>query len=137
MKDITTQILSELRAATYSHTVDTGNIREAGMMRLTGYPSITIQTLDNRNESGIGGREMLSALTYQIEVYAKNTVEGGIAIGRDTIARELAQDIDLTLRTTLLLRRTFGSLIPYDDDTSRYVLRYECAVTEADYIYRR
>lgn len=137
MKGLTDEILVALKSAIYTYPVESSNIREGGMMRLDGYPSIIVMEIDNADESLIGSREMLTGLGYQVEVYAKNQIVANVAVGRTEIARHIAIEIDAVLRTDLLLKRLNGTLIPFDDDTTRYVLRYECAVNEGDFIYRR
>lgn len=132
MIDLLPQVISVLQATNFDHPVAPSNIHEEGTMRLAGFPSITVTEIQNTDVSSIHTSEKLTRWGCQIDIYAKN-LNG---VGRRVVARRLAVQVDQALKTNMLMRRTTINTIPYDDDTTRYVLRFDCEVTDKNYIHR-
>lgn len=125
-------VLATLKAVSYDYPVAPDNIREESTMRLEGFPTITVTEIQNSDVSSIGGTEKLSTWGCQIDIYAKNM--NGVA--RRAVARRIAQQVDDALKTGMLMRRTTVTTVPYDDETARFVLRFDCQVTDKDYVHR-
>lgn len=132
MIDLIPQVLTVLKGTTFTYPVSPDNIREEGSMRLDGFPSITVTETINEDRSSIQATEKLTRWGCQVDVYAKNI---GV-VGRRVVARTIANEVDAALKTEMLMRRSSITTMPYDDDTTRYVLRFDCNVTDKAFIHR-
>lgn len=130
MIDLIPDVLATLKATRFTYPVK--SIHEEGTMRLEGFPSITVTETLNADISSIGATEKLTLWGCQVDIYAKNVG----TVGRKVVARTIGEEVNEALKTNLLMRRTTVTSLLYDDDTTRYVLRFDCNVTDQDYIHR-
>lgn len=137
MKSLTDEIITLLQEQSYSVTVK--RIQDGYSNLKPVYPIIVIHEIDNRTQMAILGKEYLSRLEYQIDIYAKDMVISGEPTLAKTIVDGIGNVVDTALQTQYGFTRTVRTRMPEGEDktVSRLTLRYSTLLDiQNDITYR-
>lgn len=137
MKSLTDEIITLLQEQSYSVTVK--RIQDGYSNLKPVYPIIVIHEIDNRTQMAILGKEYLSRLDYQIDIYAKDMVISGEPTLAKTIVDGIGNVVDTALQTQYGFTRTVRTRMPEGEDktVSRLTLRYSTLLDiQNDITYR-
>lgn len=137
MKSLTDEIITLLQEQSYPVTVK--RIQDGYSNLKPVYPIIVIHEIDNRTQMAILGKEYLSRLEYQIDIYAKDMVISGEPTLAKTIVDGIGNVVDTALQTQYGFTRTVRTRMPEGEDktVSRLTLRYSTLLDiQNDITYR-
>lgn len=137
MKSLTDEIITLLQEQSYPVTVK--RIQDGYSNLKPVYPIIVIHEIDNRTHMAILGKEYLSRLEYQIDIYAKDMVISGEPTLAKTIVDGIGNVVDTALQTQYGFTRTVRTRMPEGEDktVSRLTLRYSTLLDiQNDITYR-
>lgn len=137
MKSLTDEIITLLQGQSYPVTVK--RIQDGYSNLKPVYPIIVIHEIDNRTHMAILGKEYLSRLEYQIDIYAKDMVISGEPTLAKTIVDGIGNVVDTALQTQYGFTRTVRTRMPEGEDktVSRLTLRYSTLLDiQNDITYR-
>lgn len=137
MKSLTDEIITLLQEQSYPVTVK--RIQDGYSNLKPVYPIIVIHEIDNRTHMAILGKEYLSRLEYQIDIYAKDMVLSGEPTLAKTIVDGIGNVVDTALQTQYGFTRTVRTRMPEGEDktVSRLTLRYSTLLDiQNDITYR-
>lgn len=136
MKNLVSEIVTYLKSQTFSPVPE---IRDAYSKKVPTYPMIVVQEIDNSNRVSLLGQEILSNLGYQIDIFSKDMVSGGIPVSGVEIVNNLGETVDAKLQEQYGMTRTSAVGLPDVNDAtvSRLSLRYTGILdVTTDYMYR-
>lgn len=138
MVSLLDDVLTTIEGLSFTYTVH--DIRPSFNMKRPVYPMVVVHEMDNRTKMALIGAEVYSQITYQIDIYAKDSIVSNVPTSRLTIVKSLANTIDAKLNSDYGMTRISAVMLPDDTDATvlRYVLRYTGFLdVQNDVLYRR
>lgn len=137
MKNLLDEVKTVLEAQTYPVTVK--SIRPSYSKLTPSYPMVIIDEVNNTTRLAVNGEEILSNVTYQIDIFSKDMIVGGVPTAGSSVAKEIGAVVDEALNSVFGMTRTSTVEIPDVNDAtvSRRTLRYTGILDiTTDYMYR-
>lgn len=137
MKNLLDEVKAVLEAQTYPVTVK--SIRPSYSKLTPSYPMVIIDEVNNTTRLAVNGEEILSDVTYQIDIFSKDMIVGGVPTAGSSVCKEIGAVVDEALNSVFGMTRTSTVEIPDVNDAtvSRRTLRYTGILDiTTDYMYR-
>lgn len=137
MKNLLDEVKTVLLAQAYPVTVQ--SIRPSYSKLTPAYPMVIIDEVNNTTRLAVNGEEILSDITYQIDIFSKDMIVGGVPTAGSSVCKGIGAVVDETLNRVFGMTRTSTVEIPDVNDAtvSRRTLRYTGILDiTTDYMYR-
>ena len=137
MKNLLDEVKTVLLAQAYPVTVQ--SIRPSYSKLTPAYPMVIIDEVNNTTRLAVNGEEILSGITYQIDIFSKDMIVGGVPTAGSSVCKGIGAVVDEALNRVFGMTRTGTVEIPDVNDAtvSRRTLRYTGVLDiTTDYMYR-